>query len=241
MLTQFGSPFESGYGQWQERGKPIFSGHVLTGLADFLFHPQCSIFLYFPVLPLALFGYRKFWRAHRLDALLSRASAVILLLLYSKMSEWRGGWGYGPRYMVPVLPLLGIPFVYTLEFLSEHWRQWWGAACSAAVALILLYSLRLQLDANALPFFAFFRLQGLFAQLHDPEIDRYFTDHSYGAVNADLLAWKNGRPWRVLELAAPMLNAESLVQVKQAVRFFTKSNYYFWPDPPDPAYNANSR
>ena len=40
-----------------------------------------------------------------------------LLLVYSPWAQWDGGWVFGPRFLVPVTPLLAIP---AATFFTEH-------------------------------------------------------------------------------------------------------------------------
>ena len=105
----------------------------------------------------------------------------------------------------------------------------WAAISSIAIALCLFYSFQLQCNVNALSFFAYFRLQRLFEQLHNPQIDRYFSSTPLGIINQDLLAWKHGKPLPVLEMASQQLSPESLNRLTNTVRFYTSTNYYFWP------------
>lgn len=222
---EFGSPLESGWGQ----SSPVFSGNILAGLYGFLFTPGYSIFLCFPILTFALFGYPQFSKSYRLDTLLFSSIGILMLLVYSKFDVWSGGWGYGPRYMLPYLPLLSLPFLITMEFLLNNWRTWWAATCAAMVAGALLLSFHRQMEVNALPFFAYYKLENFFLGFHMPEVDTYFKSHTLAAVDADLLAYKSGKPWPVLELMEPVLNAKGIAEVNSLVALNTVSNYYFWP------------
>lgn len=226
---KFGSPFETGYGQWQERGKPIFSGNLLAGMYGMLFDVQGSIFMAFPILGFAIFSFPIFFKKYPADTLLFLVMGTVLFLLHAKFLNYLGTWGYGPRYMLAILPLLSLPFIQTLEFLLSHLRRWWAVSCLMMMILSLIYSCSLQLNVNALPFFAFFKLQGLFSSAHDSAIDRYFTSHSFGAINGDLLDYKAGKSWQVLEMIAPRLTPQQLEDVKNIVNQEISSNYYWWP------------
>ena len=232
---KFGSPWETGYSQWKQFGKPLFAGSITAGLHGFLFERGHSILIYFPLFTFALFGYREFFRKYRADTVLFASTGVIMLLLCSHLAEWAGGWAYGPRYMLPFLPLLSLPFLSTLEFLMNNWRKWWVAGCAVVVAGALFCSFEFQMKVNAMPFFAYYKLLGLFVSLQIPEVDEYFAHHSLGEVDADLLAYKKGKPWRVFEAVAPTLNAKGVEKVRELLRVYTASNYYFWPDAPEPA------
>ncbi len=226
---KYGSPFESGYGQWQERGQPIFSGHLFSGLTHFLFDPQFSIFLYFPLLTLALFGYASFFKKFRRDASFFLAIGGVMLLVNSKLLAWCGGWGYGPRYLLVILPLLSLPFLEVLEWLWEQQKNKKAMMVGGIIALVLLMSLKLQMNVNALPFFVNFRLQGAFAFFHDSEIDNYFSRIPFGVINGELLAFKEGAPLSILASVEKKLSPEAIEKLHQFIRSQLTSNYYWYP------------
>jgi hypothetical protein len=225
---KFGSPFATGYEQWGDMNKPAFSGSFLIGLYKLLIDIQSSIFIYFPLLVFALFGYVRFFRRYLEETLLFLPGGIVLLLIYAKLLNPVGIWCYGPRYMLPILPLLSLPFVSTLECLLDHYRKWWAMSCLTIMALSFSYSCDLQLKVNALPFFTYFRLQTLFSQFHDPEVDRYFTSHHFGTINGDILAAKDGQPLPLLDRVTPRLDFRSASQLIENMDRMTPSNYYWW-------------
>lgn len=225
---KFGSPFESGYGQWQERGQPVFSGHLFSGLSHFFFDPQYSIFIYFPLLLFALFGYSTFFKKFRLETALFVSIGLIILLVNAKLLTWCGGWGYGPRYLLVMLSLMSLPFLAVLDWIVEQRKKGRALFAGGFIALVLLVSLRLQMNVNALPFFVNFRLQGALASLHDPRVDLYFSRVPFGIINADLLAFKQGAPLPVLGSVEKQLSPERAEQLHQFIRSQLTSNYYFW-------------
>ena len=225
---KFGSPFESGYGQWQESGQPVFSGHLFSGLSHFFFNPQYSIFLYFPLLLFALFGYSTFFKKFRLETALFVSIGLIILLVNAKLLTWCGGWGYGPRYLLIMLPLMSLPFLAVLDWIVGQRKKGRALFAGGFIALVLLVSLRLQMNVNALPFFVNFRLQGALASLHDPRVDLYFSRVPFGIINADLLAFKQGAPLPVLGSVEKQLSPERAEQLHQFIRSQLTSNYYFW-------------
>ena len=226
---KFDSPFETGYSQWGESQKPILSGNFFGGLYDLLFYVQGSIFICFPLLIGALFGYPRFFRNYRADALLFLMSGIVLFLIYAKMLNPLGRWCYGPRYMIVLLPLLSLPFVTTLEFLFDHMRRWWAISALVVIAFVLSYSFELQLNVNAFPFFTYFRVQRLFSNVQDPAIDRYLNDHSFGTINGEIIASKKGRSFVLLDMAAQRVTYKSMINIVQIVNQLTPSNYYWWP------------
>jgi len=225
---KFGSPFDTGYEEWGESHKPIFSGNILSGLWLLLFSVQGSILLNFPILIFALFGYRHFFKSYRADAFLVLTNGLVLFLLYAKMLNPLGTWCYGARYMIVLLPLLSLPFIFTLEFLLYNWRRWWAVVCLAGLALTLSYSFKLQLNVNALPFFTYYRMQHVFSFAHDAEIDDYFTSHHFGIINGEILAAKHGQPFPPLVIAEQKFDPQATARLKAVMTKLTYSNYYWW-------------
>ena len=227
---RFGSPWETGYGQWREHGKPVFGGNLLSGLFGYLLDVHDCVFLYFPILVFALPGFPVFLRKHPGPGRLVITLFLVFLLVQSQLVDWFGGWCYGPRYLLSVLPLVSLPFLMTLEILFQRIRQAWAPCCLAAISVVLLYSFHLQMNANALPFFTFFNLRDQFAALHRPEIDAYFDRRPISIINGDLLEYKNGKPWPPLERATALLPPEQSEGYRELVNSSIVSNYYFFPD-----------
>jgi hypothetical protein len=100
--------FRSGY----ER-EPGFSTPLLEGLWGLLFSPGKSIFLYAPVVILAPVGlwlmYRQGNLAGKVASLLIVASTVASLIFNAMWWAWTGNFAWGPRLIMPVLPLLVWP------------------------------------------------------------------------------------------------------------------------------------
>jgi hypothetical protein len=97
-LLRFGNPLT--FGQlW------IFSLSALPqGLAGLLFSPGRGLLWYSPAVLLAILGFRKAWRTKPVEGLLIAAIFAGFLSLHSLYENWHGGWSWGPRYLLPVLP-----------------------------------------------------------------------------------------------------------------------------------------
>lgn len=140
-------------GQWLRFGDPLetgrfghYSGFVAPweGLAAQVVAPGRSFLLYSPAAALGLVGFAALRR--RLPAVFGLAVAGMLLrwLLISTRSDWFGGWGLGPRHLVPIVPLAMLGFAAALEHMGQ-WRArarwaWWtalglGTLLSAHLAL----------------------------------------------------------------------------------------------------------
>ncbi len=94
-----GQPLEYGYG-------PGFTGDLGPGLAAWLLSPGRGILWYAPVTALAVVGAVLLVRRREHWRLLPLAGPVVLYLLVYSIWAGLGGWAWGPRFLVPVLPLL---------------------------------------------------------------------------------------------------------------------------------------
>ncbi|MDW8067544.1 MAG: hypothetical protein RML46_01375 [Anaerolineae bacterium] len=136
---RFGSPLDTGY-----RLSSSDLQSPLMGIIGLLFTPARGLFVYSPILLLAVPGYILGWRKHRTDFALSLALFGALGLFYGAWVIWHGGWSWGPRYLVPILPLLFGPVAQTLE---HFWsRSFLGRAL---MALVVVISLLVQVPAVA--------------------------------------------------------------------------------------------
>jgi hypothetical protein len=127
-----GNPLDMGYA-----ADETFSTPLGLGLAGLLWSPGKSLFLYSPLLLVALLGIPALLRRDRATALLSLGIPIAYLLLYARWFMWWGGWSWGPRFLVPVLPFVCLFLAPVLDHVLSSFR-WWGKAVLAAVALLSL-------------------------------------------------------------------------------------------------------
>lgn len=99
-FIRFGSPLVSGY-------DAAFDGALLVGLVFELASPGRGLLWYFPLAVLAPIGAWVLWRRglrHETVALV-----IPILMFLPLYAEWPfNGWSYGPRYLVPLIPLLAL-------------------------------------------------------------------------------------------------------------------------------------
>ncbi len=124
---RFGSIFQTGY----DPSVDTFSTPLWVGLYGQLFSSGKSIFLYAPIALAALWGLSGLWRHH---GAMARATVVILvinLILHAKFASWAGEGSWGPRYLVPFLPLFVLPAAELLQGTRRRAR----ALARVAIAL----------------------------------------------------------------------------------------------------------
>lgn len=96
---KFGSLKQSGY---EGEG---FTTTFSFGLYGLLFSPARSIFLYSPPLILCIAGLKRFFARRPLLATIIISVAIIEIFFFAKWHDWHGGLSWGPRYLLPLVPL----------------------------------------------------------------------------------------------------------------------------------------
>ena len=117
--SRFGNPLQTGYHSLE-----AFSNPLLTGLVGLLLSPGKGLFLYSPILILAIISFPAFLRRHRAEALLAGGILAVHAVLYASWFAWHGGHSWGPRFLVPALPFLVLTLVPGLVWAGRHrWRM----------------------------------------------------------------------------------------------------------------------
>jgi hypothetical protein len=145
----------------------FWTHNVLWGLWGQLFSPGKSLFLFSPVIVLALFGARRLV-AHRSHVGTAIAVTVApFLLVYARYQFWSGDWGWGPRYLVFALPVLVLP---AAELFSAG--QPWGRARRVCVAGVFAAAVGVQLVGTLMSWSPFMRVarQAQQAWLGKPDV-----------------------------------------------------------------------
>ncbi len=130
---RFGDPFETGrYGHYSHFTWPW------PAAVAFVAAPGRSVFLFAPALTVGLLGIRRALRRARGPMWLALAVLATRWAFVSCRSDWWGGWSYGPRYLVPAFPLLGLPLAFLLERLGTLRRPVRRAVVVALFVSVLL-------------------------------------------------------------------------------------------------------
>jgi hypothetical protein len=183
---KFGAPWLTGYHQWNP-DIHLPHGRLTDGLWGFLFAPRYSVFLYFPLLAFALVGLRRFAERHRTDAVVILSIFGVYLLFLSKLPSWAGEWTYGPRYLLPMLPLLSLPFLSFADDVLDRIGTWRARAWGAAALATLAYSGYLQVQVNLLPFYAYYNARVALSATRSLETMDYFLNRHTALIAQDLV------------------------------------------------------
>lgn len=108
---RFGTPFYFDKLDIGVNQPPLF-GSPIEGLIGLLVSPGKSIFLYSPVVLLALLGWNALRRRWPMVAWCAAAVMGVQLLFTSCLAFFHGDWCWGPRYLAVTLPLFGLAMAF---------------------------------------------------------------------------------------------------------------------------------
>ncbi|MBV7333836.1 hypothetical protein KFU94_37515 [Chloroflexi bacterium TSY] len=112
---RYGSIWESGYLDAES-----FSADWLAGVSGLLISPGRGLFLYCPILLLALPG--TFWFRRNRPWILVHILALtaVYVAVYGKWYMWHGGFSWGSRFMVVLMPFLALLTGPVFVWISEQ-------------------------------------------------------------------------------------------------------------------------
>ncbi len=126
----YGSPWRGPY--------PFYGGDLLQGAAGLLFSGSHGLLSTGPVLALAVPGFPRLLRDQPLRGAVVGAGFLMTFLLTAAWRFWEGSYCYGPRLLVPVIPLLGVAVVKALDStLLDRRIVRWGAYAAVGTSVLL--------------------------------------------------------------------------------------------------------
>lgn len=122
--ARFGDPMESGYGQ--AVGLNYFQGYPIHwGLIAQFVSPGRGLFWLAPGAFVGLFGMARAWgRGERLWPILFVALFVCVAVPPAATLSWGGAWTFGPRYILPLLPILWLGVGITWDAAYSRKAHW---------------------------------------------------------------------------------------------------------------------
>jgi len=91
---------------YKNPGQSLNSRNLINGLYTFIVSSDRGLLIYAPTALLFVFGLSYFNEKHKTTKLLLVLIPIICLVLYSMFGDPWGGWAFGSRYMIAVMPEL---------------------------------------------------------------------------------------------------------------------------------------
>jgi|TARA_B100000586_G_scaffold231892_1_gene181076 hypothetical protein len=104
---RFGNVFDTGYLRDHTAGFSSF----FEGALGLLFSPGGSLFLYSPLLILGAVALYELTRHDRNLGILLGGVSLVMFCFYASLEHWDADRSYGPRYLLPLAPMLCLPLV----------------------------------------------------------------------------------------------------------------------------------
>jgi len=241
---QYGSVFKLGLGvPLPHRTEAPFSPiHYPAALWAYTVNPQWSLFFNFPLLLFAIPGVKRAWRGYRAEWVALLMVLLGVFAIVGAFKSYLGEWCYGPRLFLFVLPCLCFPALLWLDSVLSRRRSATTVGCLVGVSAVLLLSCWLQVNVNALAFFAKYEELDTFCTLQEkrhgtrelsPQMQRYFGWRPCGLIAADhLRAVRTGRTFPVLDALQGMAEVDGrLLSLQEAYFLALRSellpNYRF--------------
>ncbi|MEK6624026.1 MAG: hypothetical protein AABY86_03600 [Bdellovibrionota bacterium] len=229
-VVKFGHPLLTGYHQWRPEIHGL-NGSLWEGVYGFLFSEQRSIFIHFPILIFAMLGFPHFYRRYKAVSLSILLIFLVFFFTIAKLPSWRGEWCYGPRYLLFILPTLGLPCVTVLNNIFRFQANLKMITQLSLIFIICAISTFAQIQVNHLPFFFRYSVQP--NNLITNEIAReYFSTRHFARINFDFIKVKSDIDrLRALDFFKAMesLSSPHVVEAyRNKVREKLANRNYYW-------------
>ena len=190
----FHDVFQFGYAEQVEGGKILtdFSTPLHIGLYGLFLSPGKSLLLFAPPLLLALAGLPLLWHQNRPLAAICGGCVMAYSLFLARHTQWEAGYSWGPRYLLPVVPLLLVGMAPFLRNVHRKWPQ-------KALVVLCVLGLLVNLPAVLTSFFEIQSAGGYYDESYN-----YLLDHNAVGEQWGLLLRYLGEALRSQALEGPL-------------------------------------
>ena len=131
---KFGHPLSFGYPNHSLTATPLG-----VGLRGLLASPMHGLIVFAPPVLAGLFALPALVKKNRALGAVTISILIFITVFYAKFGIWSGQFTMGPRFLVPLVPLMLLPLVLILDLRSL--RPWGGAALVFLCAAGLIHQL----------------------------------------------------------------------------------------------------
>jgi hypothetical protein len=85
-----------------------------------LFYPYRGLLFYYPIIFLSLVGLLFMFKRYKTEAILIILNLILLLSLISMRRTWWGGYGFGNRYLLSIVPFLMLPLAFAFDKINKQ-------------------------------------------------------------------------------------------------------------------------
>ena len=226
--VRFGSLFESGYNFAEGEG---FTTPFGVGVFGLLLSPYRGVAWYNPVLLLGIPGALLLQRKNPPLLWITLALVVAQIVMYASWWSWHGGVTWGPRFLIPVTPLLVLLLLPVIERVPQR--------RPLTISFVLLGTLSLLIQVVASLFSMIPHIIYLYENYASTVVDGFFIDYDprviysldASAVIAQFRLALSGQPlYPVLFRNADLLHgnlALVILAIGILVRHYAKHGWHY--------------
>lgn len=124
---------------------------TIKGVYTLLFSPERGLFFYSPILLLFYFGISTLAKKSPYLAYGAFSSVVITILTYGSYSDYGGGWSFGTRFLVGVMPFMALFLAAAIErYNTAFFSALFGTLGTISIAINTLGALTSRVNPSPL-------------------------------------------------------------------------------------------
>jgi hypothetical protein len=110
----------------------------LTAMITLLISPSRGLFFIMPILLLSFWGLSGMIGGQKLqrEGIFTIVVVIVSFLFVAGFYGWHGGWSFGPRYLVPMLPFLAFPLAFFKGRSYLFWLLFFPACVQVVFSVI---------------------------------------------------------------------------------------------------------